>query len=77
MHSREFDKCNVDNSNVTNTTTTANSSWTMFSTSRLCKACKANDVATVKLLATRDNVNVAGWLGWAPVHKAAQGGAVD
>jgi hypothetical protein len=49
----------------------------LFGVSRLCKACKANDVGTVKQLATRDNVNVAGWLGWAPVHKAAQGGAVD
>ena len=40
-------------------------------------ACKANDVPTVKALATRDNVNRVGWLGWAPLHKAAQGGARD
>ena len=32
-------------------------------------ACKINDVMTVKQVATSDNVNVAGWLGWAPVHK--------
>lgn len=45
--------------------------------SRLCSACKNGDLATVKLLASKDNINTLGWLGWSPLHKAVQGGSVS
>ena len=41
----------------------------LFNRIIIFSACKINDVMTVKQVATSDNVNVAGWLGWAPVHK--------
>jgi len=40
--------------------------------SRLCRAATNGDLESVKYLATPDNVNSKGWLGWAPLHKAAQ-----
>lgn len=38
-------------------------------TSRLCAACHSGDTETVKSLLNADNVNVKGYLGWAPLHK--------
>jgi len=42
-------------------------SW-FFPTTRLCRACTQNDLATVKLLADASNINTKGFLGWAPLH---------
>jgi len=43
-----------------------------FVISRLCRAATNGDLESVKQLATKDNVNTRGWLGWSPLHKAAQ-----
>jgi hypothetical protein len=40
-----------------------------FGISRLCNACKNGDLEQVKRLATKQNINQRGWLGWAPLHK--------
>jgi len=44
----------------------------LFVVSRLCRSATNGDLEGVKYLATPDNVNSKGWLGWAPLHKAAQ-----
>jgi ankyrin repeat protein len=48
-----------------------------FGISRLCNACKNGDLDQVKQLATKHNINQRGWLGWAPLHKAAESGCVN
>jgi len=48
-----------------------------FPTTRLCSACTRNDLESVKSLATPDNVNVKGFLGWSPLHNAASSGNPD
>eukprot|EP01122_Echinamoeba_exundans_P005714 TRINITY_DN15871_c0_g1_i1.p1 TRINITY_DN15871_c0_g1~~TRINITY_DN15871_c0_g1_i1.p1 ORF type:complete len:288 (+),score=40.26 TRINITY_DN15871_c0_g1_i1:34-897(+) len=50
-----------------------------FGSSRICRAAEADDLGTVKALATQSPqlVNQAGWMGWAPLHKAAQAGAAE
>lgn len=47
------------------------------SSSKLCQACHHGDIETVKSLATADTINVKGWVGWAPLHKASQGGQFE
>jgi len=48
------------------------SSPVFFVISRLCRAATNGDLDGVKYLATLENVNAKGWLGWAPLHKASQ-----
>ena len=48
-----------------------------FAVARLCRAAKNNDAATVRKLANARTVNQRGWLGWAPLHKAAEAGACE
>jgi len=43
-----------------------------FVISRLCRSATNGDLEGVKYLATPENVNAKGWLGWTPLHKAAQ-----
>jgi hypothetical protein len=44
-----------------------------FGSTRICRAAEADDLGTVKTLATQSPqlVNQAGWMGWAPLHKGS------
>eukprot|EP01121_Diplochlamys_sp_Union-15-3_P004480 TRINITY_DN14673_c0_g1_i1.p1 TRINITY_DN14673_c0_g1~~TRINITY_DN14673_c0_g1_i1.p1 ORF type:complete len:247 (-),score=52.32 TRINITY_DN14673_c0_g1_i1:117-857(-) len=48
-----------------------------FGVTRLCNACKNGELEQVKKLATPQNVNQLGWMGWAPLHKAVESGSVS
>jgi len=43
----------------------------------LCSAATNGSLENVKYLATPENINTKGWLGWAPLHKAAQLGHIE
>jgi len=45
-----------------------------FVTTRLCRACTQGDLGTVQSLADARNVNIKGFLGWGPLHNAANAG---
>lgn len=45
--------------------------------SKLCHACSHGNIELVKSLATVETANVKGWMGWAPLHKACQGGHAE
>jgi len=53
------------------------SSPLFFVVSRLCSAATTGSLENVKYLATPENVNTKGWLGWAPLHKASQLGHIE